>query len=276
MYSGTTLRHNSGKMLGAHQKIDRVARFHLEVLLPEGLYFPGIRDILYFEGNNGPDGIKRKSPARDEPWHYFDPTNPEDTGLITLIEDHFHNLVKALADDNRERAAFEASWLAHAIVDGLTPAHHYPLEEKLEELRGEGLHTRDSLRKKILIPGKGHVALLKNWEYWGAKGVMTTHFLFEMGIATAIAPLKLTTGRPNANECVRAHREGIAKVFKEAASAVHYLRMYETFHKKGWTQKLATQTKRELAPVIVRTVALAWYVAAEEASEKIKRRAKKA
>jgi hypothetical protein len=276
MYSGTTFRHNSGKMLGAHQKIDRVARHHLAALLPEDKRFPGIKEILHFEGNNGPDGIKRKSPARDEPWHYFDPTDPEDTGLFELIEAHFQNLVKALTDNNPERAAFEASWLAHAIVDGLTPAHHFPLEEKLEELRGEGLHTRDSLRKKILISGKGRKAVSNNWQYWGAKGIMTTHFLFEMGIATAIAPLKLSAGKPNGNECVRAQDEGVVTVFKDAAHKVHHLKMYESFHRTGWTPSLAKQAKRELAPVIVKTVALAWYVAAETANEKLKRRAKRA
>lgn len=276
MYSGTTLRHNSGKMLGAHQKIDKVARHHLGSILPGNIDFPDIKDILYFEGNNGPDAIKRKSPARDEPWHYFDPADPEDTGLVRIIEDHFQNLAKALYDDNQERAAFEAAWLAHAIVDGLTPAHHYPLEVKLEELRGEGLHTRDSLRKKLVISGTGREALLKNWQYWGAKGVMTTHFLFEMGIATAIAPLKLNAGKPNSDECVRAHDDGVVTLFKQAANKVHHLGMYQTFHKKGWTPNLAKQTKHELAPVIVRTVALAWYVAAQAASEKRKRRAKRA
>jgi hypothetical protein len=113
-----------------------------------------------------------------------------------------------------------------------------------------------------------------NWQYWGAKGIMMTHFLFEMGIATAIAPLKLTTGKPNHDQCIRAQREGIVEVFKSAAHKVHHLKMYEEFHKKGWTPKLAKATKHELAPIIVRTVTLVWYVAAETAHEKLKRRAK--
>ena len=144
MYSGTTISQRSGKILGAHQKLDRVARRALEHALP-GTAFPSIKDILSFEGVNGPDGIKRKSPARDEPWHYYDPTDPNDTMLIEMIENHVLNLTKALKNGNTEKAAFEAAWLAHAIVDGLTPAHHFNLDKRLEELRGEGLETRTSI-----------------------------------------------------------------------------------------------------------------------------------
>lgn len=268
MYSGTTFRHHSGNVLGAHQKIDRLARRHIARAVPKNIHFPSTKDILHFEGNNGPDGIKRKSPARDEPWHYFDPTNPRDVGLIAMIEDHLVNLIRALAADNQERAAFEAAWMAHAIVDGLTPAHHYPLEEKLQELRGEGIETRRTIREKIIINGRGRRdTLRKNWEYWGAKGVMTTHFLFEMGIATTIAPLKVIDGRPNQDELIRVQQAGIVPSFREAALRIHHMGMYEEFHKKGWTPKLGRQTKQELAPLIVKTVALSWYYAAYRASQ---------
>ena len=98
---------------------------------------PTTREILHFEGNNGPDGIKRKSPSVDEPWHYIDPANPNDRALAGMINDHYVNLVQALRDANRVRAAFEAAWMAHAITDGLTPAHHYPLSDKIEELWGK-------------------------------------------------------------------------------------------------------------------------------------------
>jgi hypothetical protein len=56
MYSGTTMRNSSGNILGAHQKIDKVARKALEKSLPN-TPFPSIKTILYFEGKNGPDGI---------------------------------------------------------------------------------------------------------------------------------------------------------------------------------------------------------------------------
>lgn len=267
MYSGTTIRRSSGNLLGAHQKIDRVARRALEHALPH-TPFPRTKDILHFEGDNGPDAIKRKSPAKDEPWHYYDPTDPNDVGLIEMIETHTANLIQALKKDNEEKAAFEAAWLAHAVVDGLTPAHHFPLEATLSELRGAGLETRTSLKDKLIIRSPGDTRrqmLVKNWQYWGAKGIMTTHGLFEWGVAMTIAPLRLRRGYPNGNDLIRARSEGIVPIFKEAAAQIHSLSMYETFHKHGWTNKLAKQTRQELAPLIVKIVTLAWYAAAHAA-----------
>jgi len=127
MYAGTTFRRDSGRIVGVHQKIDRASRRLLKKLIGKDAAFPSISQILHFEGINGPDGIKRKSPSKDEPWHYIDPTKDDDRALIGLINDHMANLVVALRTKNDERAAFEAAWLAHAIVDGLTPAHHYPV-----------------------------------------------------------------------------------------------------------------------------------------------------
>jgi hypothetical protein len=265
MYSGTTLRRASGRIIGAHQKIDRVSRRYLKRVLPH-VDFPGIKQILHFEGINGPDGIKRKSPAKDEPWHYIDPADHSDTALLEMIEDHSYNLTKALKEENHERAAFEAAWLAHTIVDGLTPAHHYPLEEKLEELRGEGLETRTSFKDKVVMPGDNRRdQFRKNWEFWGAKGVMTTHGLFEIGVATTIAALRLNNCKPNQNELIRARSDGIVPIFVETLLHIHSLKMYETFHKKGWNQKLARQTREILIPLIIKTVTLAWYAAAYNA-----------
>ena len=116
---------------------NRIARRNFNTLPGVHKGFPGIREILHFEGNNGPDGIKRKSPSVDEPWHYIDPENADDRELLEMILDHQHNLAMALKHNNPERAAFEAAWMAHAITDGLTPAHHYPLSDKIEELWGK-------------------------------------------------------------------------------------------------------------------------------------------
>lgn len=263
MYSGTTLRNASGRIMGAHQKLDRVARRALEHTLP-GVEFPKIRDILHFEGRNGPDGIKSKSPAKDEPWHYYDPMDPKDTQLVQMIERHSKNLTAALKRKDYEKSSFEAAWLAHAIVDGLTPAHHYPLEEKLEELRGEGLETRTSFKDKNIIRGEGdnlRKILSKNWQYWGAKGVMTTHGLYEWGVATTIAPLRLKSGYPTAEDCKKVLEVGAGQLFKEAARDIYELKMYDRFMHKGWTSKIARETRVFLAPLLVRVVALAWYEA---------------
>lgn len=273
MYAGITLRNSSGNVAGAHQKIDRVARRHLIPRLPNGVHFPHIRQILHFEGKNGPDGIKSKSPGRDEPWHFIDPTDLSDTQLYEQIEQHLTNLVSALADDETERAAFEAAWMAHAIVDGLTPAHHYPLEEKLEQLRGEGKETRTSYRGKLLMPGQSKRALLRNnWEFWGAKGVMTTHLNFELGVAAAITPLRFDNAKPNANDFIRVESEGFMPLYKEAVAQVYGMHLYDEFHRKGWTRSVANKVKKELAPLIIRVVCLAWYDASLRAAKRKERR----
>jgi hypothetical protein len=270
MYSGTTLRNASGKIIGAHQKLDRVARRALEQAMP-GSNFPSIREILHFEGKNGPDGIKSKSPAKDEPWHYYDPTDPKDVQLIGMIERHSKNLSAAIKTKHTEKAAFEAAWLAHALVDGLTPAHHFPLEAKLEELRGgAGIETRTSLKEKLVVGGEGDTRmemLAKNWEMWGAKGVMTTHGTYEWGVATTIAPLRLRAGYPTAAECEQALKEGITPLFKRAALGIYEYRMYDRFSEKGWTRKLARETREFLGPLLVKVITLAWYEALVRAQQ---------
>ncbi|MEK7603111.1 MAG: hypothetical protein AAB459_02630, partial [Patescibacteria group bacterium] len=175
----------SGRLIGAHQKVDRVARRHLMRVLKDESVFPKVNKILQFEGKNGPDAIKRKSPAKDEPWHYTNPFDDEDTKLEELIWIHYDHLVTELKAGNQERIAFEAAWLAHAIVDGLTPAHHYPYEEKLIELRGgEGIESRTTYRKKLIMPGKTGSELIKNnWKMWGPRGLIMSHMMFEFGVA---------------------------------------------------------------------------------------------
>ncbi len=266
MYSGTTIHGKSGGIMGVHQKINRVARRHLAVLPGVASGFPSIREILHFEGNNGPDGIKRKSPSVDEPWHYIDPTKPEDTALVEMIMDHYRNLVYALRYRNQERAAFEAAWLAHAIADGLTPAHHYPLSDKIEELWGKPKEERLSIKDKNLIKGENkRDTLSKNWEYWGAKGVFVTHGLFELGIATSIKTSRFASVGPSDEWLKRAEGQSLEEVFLGAVQMVYGLDMYHSFWQNGWTTQLARQTRRQLIPEIIRVVTYFWYQAYREA-----------
>jgi hypothetical protein len=270
MYSGSTLTPLSGKVFGAHQKIDRVARRHLSELLKDDKAFPGTKMILKFEGFNGPDAIKRKSPARDEPWHYYSPFNDEDSQLTELITQHYNQLVKNLRSDNRVRVAFEAAWLAHAITDGLTPAHHYPYEEKLSELRGDSKESRQSLKEKLIIQGDTRREAVKNnWKMWGPKGLFSTHGLFELGVSSLIKPLSLNSAEPTEFEVKEMLELGIIEIFKRRAREIAVLDMYDRFYKKGWTIKLMNDVRQKLAPIIVQTVTLSWYSALVD-SEKIK------
>lgn len=264
MYSGTTLHNKSGNLIGAHQKFDRVARKFVGQLRPNS-NFPEAKLILHFEGNNGPDGIKRKSPGVDEPWHWWDPTNPEDTVLLDTIMNHFDKLIMELREDDQEKAAFEAAWMAHAIVDGLTPAHHYPYEAKLTELRGEGLETRTSLSKKIVIKGDTKRAMIKkNWQMWGTKGLMISHATFEWGVSSTVRTLKLRKGLPSVGELKHARNIGLEKYLKEIVMEIYQLNMYERFLRRGWSMKLAKEARRTLCPKIAHAITVAWILALDE------------
>ena len=267
MYSGFTITKYSGRIMGAHQKLDRVARRHLEKLIPDDSLFPKTRTILQFEGKNGPDAIKRKSPAKDEPWHYYSPFDDDDSQLITLIQDHYDRLVKELKAENKERSAFEAAWLAHAIVDGLTPAHHYPYEAKLIELRGgESIETRTTIKDKLVFPGETKREQVKNnWKAWGPRGLFTAHSLFEVGIAAIIKPIAFGDALPSEEELQMIQELGIAEVFKRAAREIAVLDLFEIYRRKGWTPKLSRLVRQKLAPLIIQTITLAWYGAMAEA-----------
>lgn len=259
MYSGTTFNKQSGRIMGVHQKIDRVARKHIKTVLPDGASFPEIKDILHFEGKNGPDGIKRKSPAVDEPWHFIDPNDPNDTALVDMVDSHIKNLAIALKAGDMQRAAFEAAWLAHAITDGLTPAHHFPFEEKLQEIRGEGMETRNSVLRKGLMPGDTVKDKLRNnWQFWGAKGMMTMHAGFEAGIASVVPYQRFQSGLPSEKDIAKVQSGGFRDYFLQSVQEVASLKMYETFAKNGWTAALGYQTNRELMPRIIRAVVLGW------------------
>ncbi len=267
MYSGTTLTRFSGRLFGAHQKLDSVARRHLAKLLADDSVFPTISQILHFEGKNGPDGAKRKGPAKDEPWHFYAPFNDEEGEILGLIMSHYNQLVQNLKKDDKERTAFEAAWLAHAIVDGLTPAHHYPYEEKLSEIRkGQDMDTRDTIRKKIVMPGDTRLEKVKNnWKMWGAKGLLMTHWWFEFGIATLIKPLNFGEAKPKKTDVEKFMSLGLQEWFKRTAREVAILDMYDVYYRKGWTPKLAYQVRHKLGPSLVQTITLTWYAALDEA-----------
>lgn len=253
---------------GAHQKIDRLARrkFELDATKGAAQLFPATKQILQFEGHNGPDAIKRKTPAQDEPWHYYDPYDETDTQILDIIAEHYENLVSALREENKTRASFEAAWLAHAVVDGLTPAHHYPYEQELKRLRGgKGIESRTSAKEKLVMPGDTmREKLRNNWQMWGDKGLLATHIAFEAGVALVILPLRFSrmsfTPRPK--------RVNYLDFFKSQAAVVAELKLYEQFYSSAWTPNLAKRVRRELVPVIVSTVAYIWQSAAESAHKK--------
>jgi hypothetical protein len=266
MYSGFTLTDFSGKIIGAHQKIDKEAREHLGTLIDGRDLFPSSKSILKFEGKNGPDGLKRKSPGKNEPEHYFSPFD-DDGVLIGIIKEHYKNLVQELENHNKERVAFEAAWLAHSIVDGLTPAHHYPYKEELSKLLEHSKVTdQSSVKDKLIMPGKTVVDMLQNnWKMWGPKGLMFTHGLFELGAAILLAPVSFDKYMVEPKDLSKIQKIGLVEYFVQQAREIAVLDIYETYSKRGWTPKLAKIIRSKLGPAMVNTVTLAWYLALTDA-----------
>lgn len=275
MHSFVLKNKHADSLLGTHQKLDRLAyrsmrKFILDHNKPlharaKLARFPTLKMIQHFEGINGPDGIKLKSPGQQEMAHFYDPHSEEKQPILELLAHHQGELKKAIIEGNEERAAFEASWLAHALVDGLTPAHHFPYEKYLAEIRGEGGHTRTSKTKKMLVRGESaRDTLRKNWQVIGAKGLLTTHMNFEGGVASVLLPLRLRSAIPSAVEVAYASQRGLIETFQITAKSIADLELYERFYRQGWTVKLARDVKGLLLPQLVKMVTLAWLLSFEE------------
>jgi hypothetical protein len=252
-----------------HQKLDRVAYRHLLDLLPDGHPLPTIKQILNFEGPQGPDSAKLKRLQTGQPWHFVDPLDASDTDLHGQILRHYKTLVEALRQDDDVRAAFEAAWLAHALVDGLTPAHHFPYEAELSRLRGgEVRHTRRGLAGRLYVKGDTiSKSVLQSLKLVGPKGLLTTHAMFEAGAYALIVPLRFKKASPSRADVENIEADGVIDVFKRTAREVAEFNLYERFYALGWTQPVSRDVRRELAPRMVRMVTLAWYAAYLEASK---------
>lgn len=270
MYATTTLVKNpklNGRRIGTHQQLDRAARKILARHLQYGWYFPSIKEILYFEGARGPDGLKRKSPDDDDPSHMYDEKHR--AGLEQQIADHYYNLVQALRSANKVRAAFEAAWLAHKVTDALTPAHHFPLSDAKDELMSnkEFIKIFGEPIKGIMHGRNIAETARNNWLYWGAGGHMSKHIAYEYGVAIIMAtlPQKAVLPRMGRSEFCQVDPK---KVLHDALARVDVPGMYARFRRDGWTTELALETKEVLLPEIIRALALTWYAAAESAYQR--------
>ncbi len=259
---------HSGKLIGVHQKLDKAARQLLaQEFGRDARNFPSIEKILHFEGTRGPDGLKVKSPGVDEPEHFIQP-DKDDGVLRQYILDHHYNLTQALIQNNHERAAFEAAWMAHAITDGLTPAHHYPYREVVDELMTDkDYKVIFGHEMKGIMRGDSFAqAVRNNWLYWGAGGVMTKHIAFEYGVAYIIAPIGLKRLMPKDIKREDFRNIDIEKAFYTSLHKVDALKMYDHFLQTGWTTQLALETRETLIPEIVRAITLGWASALEQAN----------
>lgn len=263
MYSGFVTSKRTTQRFGVHQRFDRAA---YGALVPhiDASQFPAARQIIHFEGMNGPDGLKVKSPGSYEPSHLYNPVT--DTGPIPEhISHHYRTMVQSLRTSDHVRAAFEAAWLAHYVTDGLTPAHHYPLNEELDKYMMRPKDTgKNFLQHYIAIGGSPLDIVRTSWAIWGAKGLLSTHFNFEMGVATALLTSKVSV-ELDMQQFVKAQTIGLIPYFKTQSLASANMMLYEDFYKTGWTNSLARKVKFKLAPLTVETIAVIWLMAYHEA-----------
>jgi hypothetical protein len=140
-------------------------------------------------------------------------------------------------------------------------------EQELEKLRGEAKDTRTSVFKKVIITANTkRETIVKNWQVWGVKGLITTHFLFEGGLVGLVWLAPRYIANPNRYELKTIQHLGLVEYYKRLAREVATLDLYETFYQHGWTNKLAKTIKKELIPRMASMVTLAWYLAAHEAA----------
>ncbi len=249
MYAGFVTTKRVVKRLGIHQKFD-IAAFHMVSAYFKRGTFPLQKQILHFEGINGPDGVKVKSLGIQDPSHMYDPLN--DQGVLPeLIEGHYAGLVESLRTKDLVRASFESAWLAHYVVDGLTPAHHYPYDEKKIEIF--------SKENDLGIFRKG-------WMWMGGKGVLSTHLNFEMGVASTLLLFPIKAELDHA-KLAEARQLGALTFFKQEARAVAELDLYDQFYKAGWTAELAQIIRKQIAPHTTQVVGIIWLLAYLEASQ---------
>ena len=228
---------NPGGVMGVHQKLDRIARWLVARNMPvASIDFPNIKNILYFEGSRGPDGLKTKSPGVDEPMHFIDPNN--DNGvLIGYIHNHHYNLVEALKKHDTIRASDYVKLFGKPI---------------------KGIMVGDNLAQTIR----------NNWLYIGAGGLMTKHIAFELGVANTIAPIPYKRLAPKNLKRSDILKADVDTAFYNSLERVASLKMYDRFLEDGWTSQTVFETREILIPEIARAIALAWAACIIEANKK--------
>jgi hypothetical protein len=250
MYAGFITTKRVIKRFGIHQRFDAVSYKMIAPYLRKGT-FPALKQIVHFEGINGPDGVKVKSLGTHDPSHMYDPITDEGE-VPKLIDSHYKSLVQELREKDMVRASYDAAWMAHYIVDGLTPAHHYPYDAHKAELFGEDSEIG---------------TLAKHWRWLGGKGVLSTHLNFEMGIASTLLLMPIRV-RLDEKILAEARKMGPLEFFKREARSVAGLNLYERFYKEGWTGELARIVRGQIAPHATHVVGIVWLLAYLEASER--------
>jgi len=266
MYSRTIPISKRTERVATHQRLVRAARRAIAPYLPTNLTFPSAKQIIHFEGKNGPDGLASKHSVNDDPPDFFNPKNPSDRALLTEIKNRIYNLHVALKKKNSIRVNFEAAWLSHVVIDGLTPAHHQPFKEQLKEIDPRESHEISSRFKRIFYSGGDSAieSFVLNWKRLGPHGLGTNHMMFEAGIDFLVMPMSprsLAEIEITSADLKKIKSGRFISLYTAAIKEINTLNMFERYEESSWTTELATEVREKLIPVAVRMVVLAWLAA---------------
>ena len=94
---------------------------------------------------------------------------------------------------------------------------------------------------------------------------MATHGSFELGFSALIAPMTFADTVPSTTEVAQIQQLGLRDYFVQVAREVAILELFNDYYATGWNLRLAYRVRYKLAPVLIKTITLAWYAAAIEA-----------
>lgn len=265
MYSRTIPLSTKTEKIATHQRLIRAARRAITPHVKSGIIFPPAKQIIHFEGKNGPDGLASKHSIDDQPHDFINPNDPKDRALIAEVKDHIHNLHAALKKNNPVRANFEAAWLSHIVIDGLTPAHHQPFKEQLKQIDPRDAHEIDSRLKRIFYSGDSTLdSFINNWKRLGPRGIGTNHMMFEAGIELLVMPMSprhLAKVQISSSDIKKIKAGKFTDIYLSTIKKIDARHMFERYEQSSWTTDLAADVREILIPATVRMVALAWLAA---------------
>lgn len=234
-----------------HCTVNRLARGVLFVT-PVHKFLPSARDINYYEGMQGIDGLWMRDqhlPSRS----VYNPLTQQGNGLIEVRE-QFQALLQVCKEDSPELPKHLA-YLSHIISDLCTPPHQYGQLIKPKRERWYWFYTTSDWTDQE--PGQ-----------W-----FNQHILFEMNLMVRFLfkpfkQAKVYTQLVNEYMRYRHKRsEVLLKFMREQITTIHKLGIYQEYLRYGWTKHIEQTMRLVVLPNIVSLVATSWYLAAKEGKQ---------